>query len=826
MTSNHLNFSDCIGTDTLNLSEMNNNFALIDSEFAQRGINLLWKGADPTGATDSSAALLNAIAENSDTIFIPKGVYALHTNLTVPTAKRLVFDQNARFRPNRNITLTIDGIVTANAFDWIFDLTNSGKIAGSLKVDNIYPQWFGAKADNITNDYLAIQHAEDLASIGSATVIFSGTFAISASIVKKSNSHWFGYKSKIRRIDNANPSVSSFSLVYAPENTKSWSIRGIEFEAIDLGTKLAKGITSGFAPSRNNSCIDAYRSYDWAIKDCVFRKFSQAILYRGCSNFSIVGNSFFSDTGKTLASMLDGTYQPYNDYGYTGAIIFGHLGNQPDPQKSKNFIISNNYIEAMGLDIGVDALAQTYDENPCIISNNIIIGAQCSIQAYRGSYDDLGYAETFRGNIQIDSNRLYVAWEQGIYIRQTNGIVVSNNHIECAGLALAGASNPGGSSVGAIVTRINPFRLPKHSALPSDQIGIDIINNRIVNPGRNNTAIDAAIHVKIPNCRIINNDIIREKVNFPTLAQGAAIIVDSSEWLLSAEIRGNRIDYFQTGIQWAGSPREHSEVEQSIIEGNTFKNCGTYGILLDTFRVNGTLIKSNQFHNCTLAIAMRNTPYSTIEDNYFNQCIKGIQLRPGNLASDYVKLKSGNTYTGIDNGLKGGGTLIIRNNDFVDVKETHSVSPDGDTSFHGRCAVWEGDRINNRPKLANLFNSATPDAANTARVWNQHDRVQNKTIVSGQVYEKICIQGGMYGSPPTTPITCTVSDNSAVATNVSSVMNIGRGQYLMVGTSVKYVLAVNYLINQVTFDSIFTSNAIDVPISLSPPQFANLIVCP
>ncbi|SFF16480.1 Pectate lyase superfamily protein [Paenibacillus algorifonticola] len=831
MTTNktpNLSLSDCVGTDGVARTEMNVNFESIDAEFAQRGTNLLWKDADPTGATDSSAALLSAIVEDSDTIIVPKGIYALHSSVSIPATKRLVFDQNARFRPKKNITLTVNGPVDADAFDWIFDLTLGGKIAGYIKIDTIYPQWFGAKADNMTNDYLAIQNAEDIASTSTATVVFAGEFAISASIIKKSNSHWFGYKAKLRRIDNADPSGMGFTLVYAPENTRTWSIRGMEFEAIDHGTRLLKNIKTGFSPSKNNSCIDAYHSHDWYIKDCVFRKFSQGIIYRGCSNFVIKDNSFYSDTGKTIASMLDGTYQPFGTYAYTGAIVFGHLGASPEPRKASNFMISDNYMEVMGLDLGIDALAQTYDENPCIISRNIILGAQCSIQVYRGSYADPLTAETYRGNIQIDLNRLYASWEQAIYIRGTNSIVVSNNYIEYAAQKPGGNADGAGSSVGAIVTRVNPFKTEPHSPLPSDQVGIDIFNNRIVNPGRNNHTIDGAIHIKIPNCRVVNNDIIREKVKFPNLAPGPAIIVDNSESLLNADIRGNRIDYFQTGILWAGSPKEHTEVEKSSIEGNIIKNCAGEAITLDTFRVSGTLIRSNRMHNCTLGLSVRNSPYTTVEDNHFNRCTKGIELRPGNLASDYIPLKSGKTYTGVDTGLAGGGTIIVRNNDFVDVDTPHLTTgtTGNDFYFHGRCALWEGDRINSRPLFPNQFAAAVPSATYTARIWHKHDRIQSTTLASGQVYEKICIQPGMYGKAPTKPLTCTVTNGSAIATNVTSVANIGRGQYLLVGDSVKYVLAVDYNTNRITFDSVFTASASSVAIALSPPQFVNLIVCP
>jgi len=154
--------------------QLGQNFKDIDIEFALRGVNINWKDADPSGQSDSSAAILAAIADDdSDSIYIPKGLYLISQNVSIPSYKKLIFDRNARLQIANEKTLTLHCTIDANPSDWIFDLSLSGTVKGSLKVKEIYPEWFGAKLDGITDDTLSIQTAFNCAELSEgATVQF------------------------------------------------------------------------------------------------------------------------------------------------------------------------------------------------------------------------------------------------------------------------------------------------------------------------------------------------------------------------------------------------------------------------------------------------------------------------------------------------------------------------------------------------------------------------------------------------------------------------------------------------------------------------------
>lgn len=146
--------------ETVKQTELNANFSAIDNELAARGINIRWKGADATGASGSYNALLAAVNDSATTaIFIPPGVYLIERSITIPAAKRLEFARGARLKPAKGITITVNGTIAASLYDWIFDITAGGIIAGTPKVGDIYPTWFGAVGDSTADDTAAFQAA-------------------------------------------------------------------------------------------------------------------------------------------------------------------------------------------------------------------------------------------------------------------------------------------------------------------------------------------------------------------------------------------------------------------------------------------------------------------------------------------------------------------------------------------------------------------------------------------------------------------------------------------------------------------------------------------
>ncbi|GGD76048.1 right-handed parallel beta-helix repeat-containing protein [Paenibacillus nasutitermitis] len=130
--------------ENVNPADLSYNFREIEQEFVHRGLNIFWENADPAGIRDSAAAISLILAEETDGIIIPKGVYLLKSSLTVPDTKKLIFQRGARLKPASGKTLTVNGAVQAQPDDWIFDLSAGGSIAGDMKADALFPHWFGS----------------------------------------------------------------------------------------------------------------------------------------------------------------------------------------------------------------------------------------------------------------------------------------------------------------------------------------------------------------------------------------------------------------------------------------------------------------------------------------------------------------------------------------------------------------------------------------------------------------------------------------------------------------------------------------------------------
>jgi hypothetical protein len=146
------------------------------------GVNLLAYGADPTGATDTSAAFAAAFAAmpSGGVLHIPGlsaasgAVYKLTSNLTVPAGVKLDFD-NAALNLGAKL-LTVNGSIRA-PMDLTIFLYSGSAVTGCAGVDapvsffgpqdSISAIWFGADPTNTIDSAPAIQQAV-YSSCGSA----------------------------------------------------------------------------------------------------------------------------------------------------------------------------------------------------------------------------------------------------------------------------------------------------------------------------------------------------------------------------------------------------------------------------------------------------------------------------------------------------------------------------------------------------------------------------------------------------------------------------------------------------------------------------------
>ena len=685
----------------------------------------------------------------------------------------------------------------------------------------VTPEMFGAIGNGVSDDSDAIQSAEDYASLKSHTLLFEKTYSIGKRLIKKSNSIWDG-AGTIQRIDRNSPTGTQWPLIYA-NGASDFKIANISLQNITLDVILSTNlprIGNNQGPGTTNACIDLYNCSRFTIVGCKLTNFSQGILYRKCFSFLISNNNLIGGTSKTIESIIDGTFTPFesNKYLGTGGIVVTYEASGPSPA-SKNGRILGNSVSIPGLDCAITVYEQVYDDQPLIASDNTIEGAHCGIICYQGTYPDPPTVKTYSKKIIISNNLVRATWEQGIYIRGVNGILCSNNIIENA--AKLGTGGPG-APCGGIVTRINPFN-PGYA--PSfnyrDQVGeyygVEIIDNLVFNTGRPGSHSDGSIHLRIEGCRVEGNRVYQDETVF-TNKEGFGIFLGSSENVHSFWIKNNIITNFEMGINYAELRSAVKPPYPRVVSDNTIFNV-VLGIVIRSAASHVSVV-GNQIYKAGTAIIIRYAPYSKVMNNRVLDSSIGIQLEDGNLASNYLYLMNMSLVP--DNKRKG-GTIIVKSNAIENCSEPYKIVgvTMTDLSFFGRCSVWEGDIVDGVVYDPYVFPNAIVPTTNS-KTWNIGDKVRNTTIASGVPYEKICVSPGTYGDPVNT--TGDITNGSKSITNVADMGCIGPGIYLKIDSLIRRVVSVD--LTSFTVDKEMSANGTGIVIEDAIPVFVNLIVTP
>lgn len=144
--------------------------------------NVRVSGATGNGNTDDAPFITTAVALASSTggcIVFPPGTYRIASNFTVPSNVTMWFINGAKLAIDSGVTVTVNGPIEAGLHQ-IF--SGSGTVGGMAKVIAVYPQWFGAKGDGVTDDTAAIQSAKSAAATGGGTLYLpAGTYYVGTS---------------------------------------------------------------------------------------------------------------------------------------------------------------------------------------------------------------------------------------------------------------------------------------------------------------------------------------------------------------------------------------------------------------------------------------------------------------------------------------------------------------------------------------------------------------------------------------------------------------------------------------------------------------------
>lgn len=275
-----------------------------------------------TGNTITTNLLQQSMVSKENTIYILQYDYNLNKQtLSVPSGSVLLFEGGSI----SNGTIVGNSTKIEAPSISIFDKTMV--LSGSWKVQEVYPEWFGAKGDNSTDSTTAIQKAIDFAELISSNVkISSGEYIIKNTlyIKKQSRIHIIGdgkYKTFIYL--KSNSQLESMIDINSKEVTTYYQF----IKIADLSLYVEGNATYGiYAPKLTFSeihNITVYGAASYAIRieygwsntiyNCLFSRgnngiflyrSANAIMMRQCSFTSLEGTAVYLEAGNAI-SMLD-----------------------------------------------------------------------------------------------------------------------------------------------------------------------------------------------------------------------------------------------------------------------------------------------------------------------------------------------------------------------------------------------------------------------------------------------------------------------------------------------------------------------------------------
>lgn len=667
---------------------------------------------------------------------------------------------------------------------------------------------FGATGDGSTNDLAAIQAAEDYVdSLGGGIVFFpKGEYVVSDFVLKKANINWIG-NGTIKHDGSAN----AYPIVKC-QQVDNWTIDGLTILAAIYNVA---GHTSGIIDDYN-CCISVVECDRWTIKNCWLRKGSSGLRILKSNDFIITQNQIDSEAGEDMEAVWNGTAKSIAS-GEHGGITFYPAYNvagysYDDGIGCSKYIISENRLNVAGLDSGIQLASQIYEIAPGIVCNNWIHGARHGIMVYKGANSEPVGVETWSKHISINENHIEYCYENGIYIRTEQGVLVQGNYLFKNGFV----GNFASQTAGGIVTRIITDEFGVASVIASLDTGNQIIDNTIIDTGKPGSGASdevAGIVVRNNFLNVQGNTIVNTQESGFDRVDGSGISGFAGDVPQGCYIVNNKLHNLAYGITLTAANFETTERFNSVINGNVITRV-KYGIELGGSYLENPVISHNSLDDVSIkAFYLRYTLGAKFIANVINNAALVIDIDNGTFLTQKrdISIRLGASTEFINN--------VCSNCDaYLTVGE--GAPGDGDT-YH-RFRNHYGNSFNGDPlRLFNGTNNGNPVSGwNHGRVWYEGETHHDTRGVSaGGYFGKICVDAGVYGAISST------GNSSNASTTVSAISNINEfwvGAIIDiagVGNGSFTVTAVDYDNDTITLDDTPDTTTTGAAISLHAPTF-------
>jgi hypothetical protein len=353
-------------------------------------------------ATGSRADLVTAIESlsgNNGTVHIVQNTTIDTANVTVPSNVHLIIEPTAKLIGSNDKKIIVDGTLEASAHQ-IFQGFGATDVVLRGPIDRIYPQWFGAKADGVTDDTAAIQAAINAAKIeistASKTVYFlpgvylvKGTLTVSGTGTLLVGEHW--RKSAIRHspiVANTDCVVFEYATPYGHGN----GFQGLLVESTTTNSRRLLSVINQHTFAASDFYVSGggfaktgiYLDY---LVNCVFKNFKS-------NDFSGVGC-------QGVESGLNSSTTCSFKKGYIGSNKNGMVLN------GSTWFLEDTIIESNS-NVGIFLEAANVDLSNCHFENNpvasIYSGTSGNINSYRSIYL-VGISGTPTAQIDIKSGK-------------------------------------------------------------------------------------------------------------------------------------------------------------------------------------------------------------------------------------------------------------------------------------------------------------------------------------------------------------------------------------------------------------------------------------